>query len=48
MYNKRDREEILYVLRNTKIQEDAIYTNCYVVDGIIDVVVARLVQVHGA
>jgi len=28
-----DRDEIPYVLGNTKIQEDAIYTNCYVVDN---------------
>ena len=47
-YNKRDRDKTPYVLDKAKIQEDAIYTNCYVVDDIIDVVVARLVQVHGA
>ena len=43
-----DRDEIPYVLDKAKIQEDAIYTNRYVVVGIIDVVVYRLVQVHGA
>ena len=43
-----DRDEMPYVLGKAKIQEGAIYTNCYAVVGIIDVVVARLVQVHGA
>lgn len=43
-----DRDEIPYVLGNTKIQEDAIYINCYAVVGIIDVVASRLVQVYGA
>lgn len=43
-----DRDEIPYVLGKAKIQEGAIYTNRYVVVGIIDVVVARLVQVYGA
>ena len=33
MYNKRDRDEKPYVLGNTEIQEDAIYTNCYAVDS---------------
>lgn len=43
-----DRDEMPYVLGKAKIQEGAIYINYYAVDGIIDVVVYRLVQVHGA
>ncbi|EEX51515.1 hypothetical protein HMPREF6745_3023 [Prevotella sp. oral taxon 472 str. F0295] len=37
-----------YVLGKAKIQEGTIYTNCYAVVGIIDVVASRLVQVYGA
>jgi len=43
-----DRDEIPYVLGKAKIREGAIYINYYAVVGIIDVVVARLVQVYGA